>query len=331
MPYIAYTDGRFRDGSLAIIAEADRICLEYARQGYNLTLRGLFYQFVARDLFPEERRFRQVGGNRWVRDPDGTKNAEPNYKWLGGLVNDGRLAGLIDWDHISDRTRQLTQLPTWRSPADIIDAVAAQYREDVHADQPSYLEVWVEKDALLEVTQRAANAWQVASYACKGYNSQSALWVAANRHLRMTRAGRRCHVLYLGDHDPSGLDMSRDILNRFQLFCEHAGRSAPTVHRLALNMDQIQALPNLPPSPAKITDSRAAGYIAEFGDDSWELDALDPPTLDGIIQDAIAGLVDHDRLAAARAAAEQRRQLLVAVSRRWPEVADYVSDDGDAS
>jgi hypothetical protein len=305
MTKIAYIDHPFRGSSLAIIERANAICEQYARDGYDLTLRQLYYRFVA---------------NGWI------PNRQTEYKRLGSIVNDGRLAGLIDWDHIVDRTRNLRRLATWDSPAAIIDAVASQYREDVWEDQPEYLEVWVEKDALVGVIQQAADAWQVPAFSCRGYTSQSELHEAALRIMRHQRNGQRVTILHLGDHDPSGIDMTRDITDRLTLFCEHWGRPAPTIERLALNMDQVETY-EPPPNPAKTTDSRFEGYLVEYGEDSWELDALPPDVLDGLVQSAIAGHVDMDRLEAAREAAEARRQLLVAVSNQWDDVANFVGSE----
>lgn len=77
-------------------------------------------------------------------------------------------------------------------------------------------------------------------------------------------------ILHLGDHDPSGIDMTRDISDRLELFGADV-----EVKRIALNWDQIDEF-TPPPNPAKLSDSRAGAYIAEYGDESWELDALEP-------------------------------------------------------
>ena len=105
MPKISYTPKRFNAERTAIIATANVIIDEYAEEGMRLTLRQLYYQFVARGLFPDTRRFRWTG-SKWVKDPqEGTRNAQPNYKWLGDIITCARLAGMIDWQAIEDRTR----------------------------------------------------------------------------------------------------------------------------------------------------------------------------------------------------------------------------------
>lgn len=276
-----YIEKSFRKSSIIVITQANEIIEEYADEGYDLTLRQLYYQFVARDCFPDDRRWRWTG-SRWVRDPKGTKNAEPNYKWLGGLVNDARLTGLIDWDSIIDRTRKYESLSHWRNPAEIIQSAADSYANDTRIDQPDYIEVWVEKDALAGVIKQACNPLDIGYFSCRGFVSQTEMRVAAQRFIiHEHRHSQNAFLIHLGDHDPSGIDMSRDIQDRLIMF----GSSAK-VERIALTMEQIEEQ-QPPPNPAKTTDSRYRQYREKYGDDSWELDALDPRYMVELVTKAI--------------------------------------------
>jgi hypothetical protein len=228
-----------------MVAKANEIIAEYAAQGFDLTLRQIYYQFVSRDIIP---------------------NTQKDYKNLGSIVNDARLAGLIDWESIVDRTRELRSLSHWDGPDSIIDACAGQFNVDRWKGQRYRPEVWIEKDALVGVFERACNELDVPLLSCRGYTSQSEMWGASQRMLRYKRAKQTPIVFHFGDHDPSGKDMSRDILDRLELFT----RGQIKFQRLALNMEQVEQY-NPPPNPAKISDSRANGYIAEFGNESWEL------------------------------------------------------------
>jgi hypothetical protein len=111
----AYISQRFNKISTDIINKANSIFVEYAKMGYTLTLRQLYYQFIARDIFPESKRY-SWNGRKWLPDKNGTKNCQPNYKFLGQIINNARLCGLIDWDHLHDITRNLKKLPTWYRP-----------------------------------------------------------------------------------------------------------------------------------------------------------------------------------------------------------------------
>jgi len=369
MPKIKYEDRRFNDEKLYAIAQVNRICERYAQQGYDVTLRQVYYRFVAMDLFPDSRKYVWTG-RRWQAHPAGTKNAEPNYKWLGEVINDGRMAGLIDWDYIIDRTRNLRYLTHFNSPEDALSKTADRYYRNLWEDQPEYVEVWVEKDALVGIVNQAATALDTPFFSCRGYTSQSEMWGAAQRIGKQLMKGRNVTLLHLGDHDPSGIDMTRDIRDRLTTFIrrdqvntlsatawkavEAAGinvrtlnelqgefrdkvfdnmRKAEdswgelTVDRIALNMDQIEEH-EPPPNPAKLTDPRAQGYIEEYGDESWELDALPPEVLDALIQSQIADHIDDDRWQAAEARQESQKALIEALAANFEDVESHVQEQG---
>jgi hypothetical protein len=297
---ISYVEKKFATSSLDIIATAETICRDYARQGFDLTLRQLYYQFVARGYIA---------------------NKQTEYKRLGSIINDARLAGLLDWNYIVDRTRNLRGLSHWDDPESVIRSAAYGYRTERWDDQPNRVEVWVEKDALVGVIAGVCERNDVNYFSCRGYTSQSEIWGAAQRMRSYERAGQSPVVIHLGDHDPSGIDMTRDIRDRLALFGSHV-----EVVRIALNMDQVEQYAP-PPNPAKLTDSRATGYIAEYGRSSWELDALDPSMLDRLIEDEIWQYRDVVAWNAATTAMEHERTLLNTVSERWSDVVEFVGGE----
>lgn len=301
---IAYESKNFRAATLSVINQAEAICLEYERQGYDLTLRQLYYQFVARGYIA---------------------NNQQSYDRLGVIVNDARLAGLIDWNHIVDRTRNLKGVTHWDDPAQIINATARSFHLDKWEDQPKRVEVWVEKEALAGVVQRAAGAWDCDWFSCRGYVSQSEMWRAGQRLARYVREDQDVVILYLGDHDPSGLDMTRDVEDRLYTFMGRSARKLE-VRRVALNMDQVEEY-TPPPNPAKLTDARAAGYVAQYGMESWELDALDPAVLDALIQEHIQREVDSERYDARVAEEDRHKELLREASRQWTRIAERLEGE----
>jgi hypothetical protein len=297
---IAYRDKSFSRGSLAVIDTARQICAEYQRQGFDLTLRQLYYQFVARGFLA---------------------NKDTEYKRLGNIINDARLAGLLDWDYIVDRTRNLRGLAHWDEPSSVIDSAAYGYQTDRWANQAHRVEVWIEKDALIGVIAGACNRLDVPFFSCRGYTSQSELWGAGQRLARYSRLGQDPVVIHLGDHDPSGIDMTRDIGDRLALF-----GATVEVRRIALNMNQVETY-DPPPNPAKLTDARANGYITRYGNQSWELDALDPATLDALITATIDYYRDPDQWETDTDAMEVDRDLLNQAANRWDEIAAYLDDN----
>jgi len=168
-------------------------------------------------------------------------------------------------------------------------AVIKQFKLDKWANQPNMVEVWVEKEALSGVVEQACRPYQTPYFACRGYVSQSEMWRAAERFYRYAKEGKDVYVLHLGDHDPSGIDMTRDIMDRLETFEDFS----TLVEREALNFNQIEEL-QPPPNPAKTTDSRFKDYKAKYGEESWELDALDPQYLIDLIQNYIDNLLDRD-------------------------------------
>lgn len=264
MPKIQYKVINFRQSSLELIDLINQVVDEYAAQGFELTLRQAYYQLVARGYIP---------------------NNERSYKNIGSLINDGRLAGLIDWDSITDRTRNLRGNSHWDRPQEVIASARYSYNLNKWNGQKNYVEVWVEKDALVDIVGQACIPLDTPYFSCRGYTSQSEMWSAAQRFIRQKNREKRI-IIHLGDHDPSGIDMTRDIQERLDLFGADV-----YVKRVALTMQQIQTY-NPPPNPAKITDSRASKYIDQFGNESWELDALEPKVITDLIKNEVTAYRD---------------------------------------
>ena len=273
MPRIQYRDIRLQSRKLDTIGRIGALTEEYTRQGLTLTVRQVHYQFVARGWMP---------------------NSSATYNHIQGAINDGRIAGLLDWDAIEDRGRSLKGLRTETSPAAAIQRAAANYRLDLWAGQPFRPEVWIEKQALEGVIAGICNELRVDFYAQKGYNSTSEHWRAGQRFADYVRRGQRPIVFHLGDHDPSGVHMTDSNREKLSLFC-----GVPVmVHRLALNYEQIEQYAP-PENFAKESDSRMAFYeehMASVGGDpslSWELDALEPTVVRDLIRDAVARFRDE--------------------------------------
>lgn len=251
-----------------VIDHANTIIKEYQEEGMALTLRQLYYQFVSRDLLPNKQR---------------------EYSRLGRILSDARMAGQIDWDAIEDRTRNLKKTVTWNNPEQIIKSCASQFKLDHWLNQEYYIEVWIEKEALIGVIEDVCRKLHVGWFACKGYVSKSEMYASARR-MRWYGfdEGKQPIIIHLGDHDPSGMDMTRDIQRQHEVF-----EGSLDIRRIALNMDQIKKY-NPPPNPTKMTDSRSSGYVEKFGESCWELDALDPKMMQKLVNDTILEYRDQD-------------------------------------
>lgn len=265
--FIKYEDKRPGAEKSELIRRAASLLEPAERDGDVMSLRQLYYQFVARGWFA---------------------NDQGNYDRLKEAVSDGRLMGLLSWTAIEDRTRALQGRRTWDGPAQALREARGRYLTDMWAGQDYRPEVWVEKEAMEGVVGQVCHGLRVDFFCVRGYGSNSSLWEAGQRMASYVRKGQRPIIFYLGDHDPSGLHMGRDISSRLEKFA-----GVPVmVQRIALNMPQIEQY-SPPPNPAKKTDARFKAYERETGlDESWELDALPTNVIRSLIANSVHKVTD---------------------------------------
>lgn len=275
-----FREVKLSPASLLRLDQINHIIEEYQKDGYTLTLRQLYYQLVSRDIIP---------------------NKPTEYSKLSGLLKEGRMGGIVDWAAIEDRLRAPYSPASFESPADILEAAANQYQLPRMGGQPVNMEVWVEKDALSGVLKRVTSKYHVPIMVNRGYSSASAMYESFNRFLESYLYGKPSLVLYLGDFDPSGVDMIRDIKDRIFEFAD-GYKAAKGFSRefefdivpLALTEEQIGVYAP-PPNPAKLTDPRAKKFVEAYGGTSWEVDALRPEVLHQILEDAIKSRLDLNK------------------------------------
>jgi hypothetical protein len=300
VPKIQYVEKKTKvhPTRLAAINQANLIIAEYAAMGYDLTLRQLYYQFVARGLIP---------------------NNIKEYNKLGDAISEGRMLGLIDWNAIVDRTRSVKKNTHWDDPSEIITVCAQTFQIDKWARQPYHCEVWIEKDALVGVIEGICRELDVSYLACRGYASMSEIWRAGHKRLLpQCESGVKeaIKIFYLGDHDPSGIDMTRDVEDRLKTFVGEDYAHMIEVERLALNYEQVQEH-NPPPNPTKLTDSRAGKYLELYGETCWELDALSPELIASLIQGAVLDVRDEALWDEAVAEEKAYRKELKRMATHW--------------
>jgi hypothetical protein len=286
-----YKNFDFRPETASLIRYMNGVITEYTAAGFRLTVRQLYYQLVARGKI---------------------ENTERSYKRITGIVNDARLAGLMDWDAIEDRTREFIRRARWESGNAILHAVAKQFHMDQWAGQEHRVFVIVEKEALAGVLEGVCRELDVPLLAARGYPSGTVLREFAVEDLiECVRAGQTPVLLHLGDHDPSGIDMSRDLTERLRMFAEGDDLDFT---RIALNIDQVEEQ-KPPPNPAKTTDSRFESYLRVYGEESWELDALAPQYLADLVRENAQRYIDKDTW-------DERAEEIVGVRQRLERVAE---------
>lgn len=242
---------------------------------YNmpLTLRQIYYRLVSRNLI---------------------ENKLNSYKSLSRILVEAREQGLVPEDMIEDRARTTHGGDGgYHDPESFIREKMTNlkqcwenYTKPFWDDQGRYLEVWVEKDALSRLVSEVADEYRVMTCVGRGYSSYTYVREAVNRFIPV-QDEKECIILYFGDFDPSGLDITRDLGRRITDY----GAPDVEIRRIALLPDQIRQY-GLPPAPVKLSDARAASFIARHGNGVVELDALEPPVLQHMIREAIEGEID---------------------------------------
>ena len=263
-----YREVTFHKESKVILAQLLDIVDEYATQEIKLTLRQLYYQLVARGFI---------------------ENKEREYKKISRILKRARYGGVVDWESIEDRSRTPKIPYHFESIPDFIKRMMYSFKRDRWDGQDYYLELMTEKDALSSVLSPIVHEkYHMGFNVVHGYSSITSIYDMSKRFMEALNAGKKGVLLYVGDHDPSGLDMVRDVRGRLSELLRYV---PVDVIPVALTMDQIHEF-NPPPNPAKITDSRAKSYIEQYGAASWEVDALRPDVLIRFVEEAILGYLD---------------------------------------
>jgi len=236
-----------------------------------LTLRQLFYQMVAKLLIP---------------------NTESQYKGLSGALAKARKEGSLDWGVIEDRTRPLYGSIGYQDQDAylhrLLDYAYYHYERRLMKGQDRYIEVFVEKQALITPFTRAAKEYALFVNMGRGYSSVTVLKKMAERLQEAEDDGYTPLVLAFSDLDPSGVDLVDNLSRQFADF----GLRSEVV-RIALTTDQVEEY-DLPhdPKALKMSDSRYSTFLAEHGRYAVELDALDPPTLERLVHEAVRSHLD---------------------------------------
>lgn len=253
----------FQKKSKELLKEIKEVLEDYKKQNIKVTLRQLYYQLVVKGIIP---------------------NDDKQYKKLSGLITNARYSGVIDWGVIEDRAR-LPKIPqTFRNIKHIIEAAAETYSLNRWKEQENYVEIWTEKDAISSVIYPTTKKYQVPMVVNRGYSSASSMYESAQRFLGQDK--KQKVILYLGDHDPSGIDMDRDIKERLDEFGVNI-----KVIRIGLTFEQVQKY-NPPKNPTKMKDVRSKDYIKKYGHSCWEVDALRTDVLLDLIEKNILKYLD---------------------------------------
>ena len=249
-----------------LLDKIQEIIKEYTDNNLVLTCRQLHYQLVSRNI---------------------TANTDKDYKALTRLISNARMAGMIDWKAIVDRNRD-SYTPYYEDNVpDSIERTLRQYRLNRMRNQDVYIEVMIEKMAIYEIVAEITRYYSITLTGDKGNCSKTILYDISKRLLTAQANGKKCIILYIGDHDPSGLMMIDSIIESLSLMGVIDFEFRP----IALTHDQAQKY-NLPCNDAKATDNNYKKYEALYGKHSWECDALPTKVLQDILENEIRTSID---------------------------------------
>ena len=208
---------------------------------------------------------------------------------VGSQLVYARENAIIPWGWIVDETREAETVASWSNPDSIIQTAVRQYRKDYWEMQPRRVEVWSEKGTVRGTLAPVLKQYGVTFRVMHGYGSATSIHGAAQDSVE---SDKPLTVFYIGDHDPSGMQMSEiDLPERLARY----GGCAEII-RLALDARDVGADSPWPWFPAedKASDSRYEWFRENYGTRCWEVDALSPVVLRERVGDAIEQQLDMD-------------------------------------
>ena len=264
------------------------LILDWARQHRPVTVRQIFYRLSTLEAVDK---------------------SERGYKAVGRLCTQMRLDGEIPFSYFADNTRWMRRPRTYNTIEEALELTAQTYRKSLWQNQTAAAEIWLEKEALAGVIYPVTSLWDVPLMVVKGYPSVTFLHTAASQmkndyfhHNRITK------IFYLGDRDPSGLDIFRNITERIPEFAQNT----PIIFsHVAVTTAQVRRW-QLPSRPTKKSDSRAKDFEGE----SVELDAILPSDLRQLVTDCIEKVIDSSQLEQLREIEKMEKESVPGILKR---------------
>jgi len=237
-----------------------------------ISVRGAFYRAVSAGVYPD--------------------TADKHYRAAGIAILKLRRLGIISYDKVSDSTRVRDKPSSWVNLNDFANTVRRAYRKDLWCGQSSHVEVAVEKDAMFGVLSPVTHDLDVNLNVIRGAASETFVWTWAESLMEIDLP---ITIYYLGDHDPSGLQIERDLRSRLEGFLDG---EPVNWQRLAINAEDFHRadLIGFPIKKARDGSLRPhdRDYHAAFGDKCIEVDAIPATEIRERLKEAINQHIDTD-------------------------------------
>ncbi len=245
---------------------------------YPMTQRQLFYRLVSNGTIEKK---------------------ESEYNAVIERTKQMRLSQRIPFYYITDSTRWTLKPDTYSSLTKMLKNQQRLYRRSLWDDQPEYIEVWTEKDAISSVLYQETERYDIGLHVTRGYASLTYLMNAADT---INRIGKPTTIYFFGDRDPSGVDIQRNVEKRLR---EFAPKAAIDFVLVAVTEQQIIDY-KLLTRPTKQTDSRAKNFVGE----SVEVDAIPPLTLRKMAKKCIEKHLDFHQLALTQKIEDEEKEVI---------------------
>jgi hypothetical protein len=262
----------------AEVAARREALLDIIEAGRPMTVRQVFYQATVRGL---------------------VEKAESGYAKVQTDLTVMRRAGDLPYDWLADNTRWQRKPRTFSSVEEALKETAKFYRKSLWDDADTYVEIWLEKDALAGVVYPVTSMFDVLLMVARGYAS---LWFLHTAAEYINELIVPSYIYHLGDFDPSGVNAGEKIEETLQ---EVAPDAEIYFERIAVTPEQIEEW-GLPTRPTKTSDTRSKG----FGAISVELDAIEPNRLRQLVQEAIVVHLPAAQFEVLKAAEESEREII---------------------
>ena len=235
------------------------VAVELLAQHQPDTVRGNMYLVVSAGWLPDTSR--------------------KSYGRIQRLLNRLRENGTLPMDWIVDNVRQTIKPSSWTGLEDFQETVRNVYRRDFWASLPEHIEVIAEKDTIAGKIAPVTREYDVPLHPIRGYCSTSFAWSIAKNWPQIEKP---ITVYYVGDHDPSGRDLERNIREKLARYAEREF----AWQRLAVLEEHFDEYDILALDP-KPQDKRYHWFIENFGDRCAEVEAVPANDLRQILRDAI--------------------------------------------
>lgn len=291
-----------------LLAHCYDIVKDHLEDEIEMSARNVYYKLVGTGLIDQDGEGERKNYRRVVETiAKGKEAGDFPLHWLQDnlrIPSEGAIAGGLA--EVDDALNEVVEYLEWM-PRNLISL-------DHWYGQPTVPFVMVEKDTLEGTVRRPCEEHSAPLYISRGYSSWTGLYAWTKQLYEASRDADwdfDAVVLYMGDHDPEGMNIPEAIIRVVLRIAELKRWDIPDLSIRRIALTKTQAIDGGYPSmPVKLKSSRAQGYIDRYGTESWEIEAMDARALRSLLDEALKDMWDADVAAVHAPALRDRRNEL---------------------